>query len=100
MGALAILLSFCKAADALGICSRVCKSFQAAALHSSAWPSLKLCSSTAERVVDSLSYILMSTCANLQDLSLDITFQQQGPQCSTTCRAGSETAKEVGIEVG
>ena len=78
MGALAILLSFCKAADALGICSRVCKSFQAAALHSSAWPSLKLCSSTAERVVDSLSYILMSTCANLQDLSLDITFQQQG----------------------
>ena len=78
MGALAILLSFCKAADALGICSRVCQSFQAAALHSSAWPSLKLCSSTAERVVDSLSYILMSTCANLQDLSLDITFQQQG----------------------
>lgn len=78
MGALAILLSFCKAADALGICSRVCKSFQAAALHSSAWPSVKLCSSTAERVVDSLSYILMSTCANLQDLSLDITFQQQG----------------------
>lgn len=78
MGALAILLSFCKAADALGICSRVCKSFQAAALHSSAWPSLKLCSSTAERVVDSLSYILMSTCANLQDLSLDLTFQQQG----------------------
>ena len=76
LGALALLLSFCSASDALRVCSRVCTSFQAAALHSSAWPRLKMRSAAAEHSVDSLCYILMSTCAGLQELSLDLTFQQ------------------------
>eukprot|EP00438_Fugacium_kawagutii_P032522 Skav233922 [mRNA] locus=scaffold435:700580:705660:+ [translate_table: standard] len=76
MGALAILLSFCEASAALSVYSRVCKSFRAAALHPSVWPSLRLRSGVAERCIDSLCGILMSTCAGLQSLSLDLTFQQ------------------------
>ena len=77
LGALATLLSFCEASDALGICSRVCKWFQVAALHSSAWPTLKIRSGAAEQSIDSLCSILMSISTGLQLLTLDLTFQQR-----------------------
>lgn len=77
LGALATLLSFCEASDALGICSRVCKWFQVAALHSSAWPTLKIRSGAAEQSIDSLCSILMSISTGLQLLTLDLTFRQR-----------------------